>query len=218
MQTVALPRVVLLLALTVLAGSLAVLVSTTGVISANPSGSGYDFVVEDNRLIETSGDDPETLIADVSTVERIEISDIDTDPVVSTTPREPATVNLTKRKRAKQIVTSDESVSRTLTDPPGAVYTIRPIPETMSNDRAAIVGVSSEPTSSRLLSVDQPEFTVRNGTAEGTVILERTDHEMSDRRALVVVDPIRSQQRYSVVVDLENETIEAFVRFGGASE
>ena len=218
MQTVALPRVVLLLALTVLAGSLAVLVSTTGVMSANPSGAGSEFAIEDDRLIETSGDSSETLIDDVSTVDRIEISDIDTDPVVTTTPHEPATLNLTQRKRAKRIVTSDESISRTLTDRSGAVYTIRPIPETISNDRAAIVGVRPEPTSTRLTSVGHADFTVRNGTADDTVILERTDHETSDRRALVVVDPIRSQQRYSVVVDLQNETMETVVRFGGASE
>jgi hypothetical protein len=218
MKTAALPRVVLILALAVLAGSLAVLGSVTGVVPETPSETGYEFVIEDERLIETSGDHNETLVADVSTVNRIKITNLDTSPVVSTTQYNPPKLTLTKQKHAKQIVTSNESISETLTSPDGAVYTIRPIPNSLDSERAAIVGVNPETRSTSLQPVGHANFTVQNETADDTVIFERTGRQMSNQRALVVVDPIQREDRYSVVVDLQNETIEAFVRFGVVSE
>jgi hypothetical protein len=217
MKTVALPRVALVLALVVLAGSLAVFASTIGLVSATADGGGHEFAIEDGRLVETSNEADRTLIADIGTVERIEISDLGADPVITTVSREPAELPPTERERAKQIVTTEATIADAIDTPADAVYTIRPIPSSVGSERAAIVGVDPETAWDRLPSTGNAGFTVRDGTPPGTVVLERTGPRMSDRRALVVIDPIERDIRYSLVVDLKSETVDAFVRLREAS-
>jgi hypothetical protein len=217
MKSGALPRTVLLVALAGLAGSVAVFAGVTGVTSAIVSESPHEFEIQDGRLVEIHDGTTRTLLADLSTVERIEITGIGTEPVVTTVPREPPELSRPNRKRAKRIVTADETGAETLPAPEDAVYTIRPIPVDLESDEAAIIGAESA-TWDRLATDEAAAFTVRNGTARNAVVLERTDPQMSDRRALVVVDPLERNVRYSVVVHLETGTIEAFVRLRGASE
>jgi hypothetical protein len=214
MKSGALPRIVLLVALVCLAGSFAVFANVTGAISASPSDTTHEFAIENGQLVEVRNGTPQTLVADLSTVERIEITDIKTEPVVTTTPRDPPKLSLSERKRAKRIVTADE----TLAAPGDAIYTIRPIPTNASSDEAAIVGADPDATWNQLGTVDPPEFTVRDKTPADTVVLERTARQMNDQQVLVVIDPLERDIRYSVVVDLETETVEAFVRLRGTAE
>jgi hypothetical protein len=218
MKSGALPRTVLLVALAGLAGSVAVFTGVTGVTSATVSESTHEFAIQDERLVEIHDGTTRTLLDDLSTVERIEITDIGTDPVVTTGPRDPPALSRPNRKRAKRIVTAEETGPETLHAPEDAVYTIRPIPIDVESDEAAIIGADSDATWDRLTTDEAADFVVRNGTAPETVVLERTDPQMSDQRALVVVDPLERNIRYSVVVGLETETIEAFVRLRGANE
>lgn len=217
MATVALPRVALVLALAVLAGSLAVFAGVTGLTAATGDDA-HELAIEDGRLVETSGGTNRTLLADVGSVERIEITHLDTDPVVTASPRQPAELSLPKRKRTKRIVTTEAAITDTFDAPEDAVYTIRPIPRSVGSERAAIVGADPGTTWDRPASTGDAGFTVREGTPADTVVLERTERPMSDRRALVVVDPIGRDVRYSLVVDVRNETVDAFVRLRQGSE
>ncbi|WP_197052487.1 hypothetical protein [Halobellus rufus] len=213
MKSDALPRIVLLVALAGLAGSFAVLVNVSGVISAPPSDTTHEFTIEDGQLIDVRDGTSQPLRTDLSTVERITITDLETTPVVTITPRDPPQLSLAERKRAKQIVTANG----TLATPDDAIYTMRPIPVGTRSDRAAIVGADPEMTWSQLETVNETEFTIRDGTPEDTVVLERKDKQMSTQRVLVVVDPLEGNVRYSAIVNLETETVEAFVRLRGVT-
>jgi hypothetical protein len=212
-----LPRVALVLALAVLAGSLAAFAGATGLAPAT-GGDAHEFAIEDGRLVETGGGTNRTLLTDVERVDRIEITDLDSEPVVTASPRRPVELRLPKRKRAKQIVATEAAITDAFDAPDDAVYTIRPIPRSAGSERAAIVGVDPETTWDRSPSAGGADFVVREKTPADTVVLERTERRTSDRRALVVVDPIQRDVRYSLVVDIQNETVDAFVRLRGVSE
>ena len=215
MQSVPRSRVVLVLSLVLLSGSLAVFGTVTGITSATTAAADYEFTIENGALVETSGGTNETLVADLRTVQRVTITNLDTSPVVQTTAREPPELTRPQRKQAKQIVTRKEAITDTLATPTDAVYTMRPIPTAIPSDRAAVIGADPDTTWGRFVAADESAFTVQNGTAAGTVVINRTDPQRSDERALVVVEPINQDVRYSIVVDLQNETIDAFVRLRG---
>ena len=215
MQSVPRSRVVLVLSLVLLSGSLAVFGTVTGITSATTAATDYEFTIENGALVETSGGTNETLIAELRTVQRITITNLDTSPVVQTTAREPPELTRPQRKQAKQIVTRKEAITDTLATPTDAVYTMRPIPTAIPSDRAAVIGADPDTTWGRFVAADESAFKVQNGTASGTVVINRTDPQRSDERALVIVEPINQDVRYSIVVDLQNETIDAFVRLRG---
>ncbi|MBO4249063.1 hypothetical protein IL252_14685 (plasmid) [Halomicrobium sp. IBSBa] len=209
MKTVVRSRVVLVLALGVLGGSIAVFATVTGVTAAVTPPAEHEFAIDGGQLVETSGERDRTVVADLRAVERVEIAGHGSSLVVTTTPREPIELPLATRERAKEIVTTTGAFADEST-PEGAVYTIRPIPESVRSDTAAVAGADPGTAWTQLAPANDSAFTLRE-RADG-VVVERTERRMSDRRALVVVDPVERATRYSVVVDLENETVDAFVR------
>ncbi|EMA18125.1 MULTISPECIES: hypothetical protein [Haloarcula] len=218
MESVRRSRLVFVLSLTVLSVSIAVFATATGIAATATADTGYEFAIEDDALVETSGRTTEVLVSDVRTVNYIEITNLNRSPVVRATPWEPPELSRSKRARAKRIITTDGSVPDTVASPADAVYTMRPVPRGVASERAAVVG--ADPTASwhDLAAVNESAFTVRNGTTAGVVVIERTEQRLSDRRVLVVVEPIDRETRYSVVVDIRNERIDAFVRLRGVPE
>ncbi|EMA27183.1 hypothetical protein C444_20726 [Haloarcula japonica DSM 6131] len=208
----------LVLSLTVLSMSIAVFVTATGIASTATADTGYEFAIEDDALVETSGRTTDVLVSDIRTVNHIEITNLNRSPVVRATPREPPELSRSKRARAKRIITTDGPVADTVTSPADAVYTMRPVPRGVASERAAVVGADPTATWHDLATVNESAFTVRNGPTAGVVVIERVKQRLSDRRVLVVVDPIDRETRYSAVVDIRNERIDAFVRLRGVPE
>lgn len=206
-------RIALGVSLVILGVSVAVFLSVTGVTSAFSADTTHEFELRDGELVVTAGDsDAETLLEDVSGIERIEITTVDGRLIVSTAPREPETLPPERRMRAKQIAARERPISDTVEATDDAVYTIRPVLEGTPSERAAVVGARAEPTKRRPVPAADAPFAVHENTTDGKVVLEREDRSISEQRALVVVDLIDSEVRYSVVVNLEAESVEAVVR------
>ena len=206
MAPVAPSRLALVLALLALGGSLGLFAGVSGLAA----GDTHEFAIEDGSLVATSDGQQQTLVADVSAVDRIEISRRGDAFVVRTAPHEPATVSPATRATATRLLTAARLDSAARTAFNGSVQTVRWVPPGLSNDRAAAVGVT--PNVSVRDTVAAPAFTVRaNETAE-TVVYERTGPSRQTGRVLVVAAPTATDTRYSAVVDLRNETVDALVR------
>jgi len=225
MPSIARSRIVLLTSLVALGTGLAAFLSVTGVTSAVAADTSYEFEIRDDALVtSTDGTEPVRLIEDVRRTERIEVTIVDGRVIVSSEPRAPPTLNATQRRAAKRIVTAHRSIVDRAGAADGAVYTIRPVLRDTSSERAAVDGLSSvgpdrEPVPAP--SAD-PAFTVRENATESrrALVFEREGRSISTDRALVVIDVIGADLRYSAVVDLDSGAIEALVRFEpeGASD
>jgi hypothetical protein len=138
--------------------------------------------------------------------------------VVRTEPLTPPDVSVTQRARAKRIVTDEPAIANGVDAAGGAVYTVRPVPDGVSSDRAAVVGADTDWPWDRLVSDADSAFTVRDSADGNALVLERERRLNASRRMLVVVDLPNDDVRYSVVVSLETERIESFVRVDPAME
>jgi hypothetical protein len=212
MRNVKPSRIALALSLVVLGGSLATLVSATGAASAITAETAHEFAVEDGALVTTVDGRTKTLVPDVETVERITVTTVDGRLVVRTESLAPPDVSVTRRARAKRIVTDEPAIADTIDAAGGAVYTIRPVPDGVSSDQAAVVGADAERPWNRLVSDTDAAFVARDGADANALVLERERQLNATQRALVVVDLPNDDVRYSVVVNLETERIESFVR------
>jgi hypothetical protein len=153
-----------------------------------------------------------TLVPDVETVERITVTTVDGRLVVRTESLAPPDISVAQRGRAKRIVTDEPAIADTIDAAGGAVYTIRPVPDGVSSDQAAVVGADAERPWNRLVSATDAAF-VANDTADANaLVLERERQLNATQRALVVVDLSNDNVRYSVVVNLDTERMESFVR------
>ncbi|SEP32086.1 hypothetical protein SAMN05216388_10851, partial [Halorientalis persicus] len=212
MRNVKPSRIALALSLVVLGGSLATLVSATGAASAITADTAHEFAVEDGALVTTVDGRTKTLVPDVGTVERITVTTVDGRLLVRTEPLAPPDVSVTQRARAKQIVTDEPAIANTIDAAGGAVYTIRPVPDGVSSDRAAVVGADAERPWNHLVLATDAAFVARDSADANALVLERERQLNATQRALVVVDLPNDDVRYSVVVNLDTERFESFVR------
>lgn len=206
MATAAPSRLALVLALLALGGSLGLFGSVSGLAAADT----HEFALKDGSLVATGDGQRQTLVADVSAVDRIEIRRSDDTFVVRTALREPASVPPETRATATRLLTTSRVDSEARAAFNGSVHTVRWVPPGLSNERAAAVGVT--PNVSVRDAVVPPAFTVRANETAGTVVYERTDTSRPTGRVLVVAAPTATDTRYSAVVDLRNETVDALVR------
>lgn len=212
MRSVKPSRVALVASLVVLGGSLAALMSATGAASAITADATHEFAVEDGALVTTVDGRTKTLVSDLRTVERITVTTADGRLVVRTEPLTPPDVSVTKRSRAKRIVTDEPAIADTVDAAGGAVYTIRPVPDGVSSDRAAVVGADAEWPWNRLLPDTDSAFIVRDSADADALVLERERRLNASQRMLVVVTLPTDDVRYSVVVNPATKRIESFVR------
>ncbi|PHQ46117.1 hypothetical protein DJ68_09060 [Halorubrum sp. C3] len=207
-------KVALLSALTVLAVSIAVLLSVTGVSSVVTTDQPREVELRDGTLmLGGDGVTSEPLIDDVRGIDRIEVTTVNGQLLVTTDPRTPPTVQTTQRKQAKQIVASDRSLIDHGTEPSAALYTLYPVFKTASNKQTAVAGANAETRREYLRTVTDTGFTIHKNTTEKTAVFERPTRSVNEDRALVVVDVLDADVRYSIVVDLNSETIETVVQF-----
>jgi hypothetical protein len=212
MRNVKPSRIAMALSLVVLGGSLATLVSATDAASAITADTAHEFAVEDGALVTTVDGRTKTLVPDVETVERITVTTVDGRLVVRTESLAPPDVSVTRRARAKRIVTDEPAIADTIDAAGGAVYTIRPVPDGVSSDQAAVVGADAERPWNRLVSATDAAFVAHDSADANALVLERERQLNATQRALVVVDLSNDDVRYSVVVNLDTERIESFVR------
>jgi hypothetical protein len=212
MRSVKPSRIALVISLVVLGGSLATLVSATGAAPAITADATHEFAVEDGALVTTVDGRTKTLVPDMRTVERVTVTTADGRLVVSTEPLTPPDVSVIKRARAKRIVTDEPAIADAIDAAGGAVYTIRPVPDGVSSDRAAVVGADADWPWNRLIPDTDSAFAVHDSADGNALVLEREGQLNAAQRMLVVVDLPDDDVRYSVVVSLETERIESFVR------
>jgi hypothetical protein len=212
MSTVERSRVVLLLSLVVLGGSLAAFAGATGAASLLVPGADHEVVLEDGALHLVADGQERTLLRDVRTAERIEVRTVDGTLLVTAEPRHSPALSETKRRRAKRIATRTEPLAGVVRASGGTLFAIRPIPRTLSSDRAAVAGADPETDWPPPVSLNDSSFTVREPSDGDGAVIERVESPVSDRRALVVVDANGGDARYSAVVDLRRQSVEAFVR------
>jgi hypothetical protein len=177
MRNVKPSRIALALSLVVLGGSLATLVSATDAASAITADTAHEFAVEDGALVTTVDGRTKTLVPDVGTVERITVTTVDGRLVVRTEPLAPPDVSVAQRARAKRIVTDEPAIANTIDAAGGAVYTIRPVPDGVSSDQAAVIGADAERPWNRLVPATDAAFVA---------------HDTADANALVVLFAIPS--------------------------
>lgn len=216
MKTVEPSRVVFVSSLVVLGVSVGVFVVATGVVSPLTAGTVAEFAIEDETLVVTDDGRSRTVVTDVSAVDRIEIRSVGGRLLAHTEPRNLPTVSVSQRSQAKRIVTTREPIADSIGTAGGVVYTMRPVPDGVASDRAAVLGADSETTWERLMSRDGSAFVAQTNDTAGRLVLQRKPRARPDR-VLVVVHPMDSRVRYSVVVDLRKKTIESFVRFDPAT-
>jgi len=212
MRSVNPSRIALMISLVVLGGSLATLVSATGAAPAITADTTHEFAVEDGALVTTVDGQTKTLVPDVGTVDRITVTTVDGRLVVRTEPLTPPDVSVTKRARAKRIVTDEPAIADTIDAAGGAVYTVRPVPDGVSSDRAAVVGADTDWPWNRLIPDSDSAFAANDSADANALVLERERQLNASQRMLIVVDLPNDDVRYSVVVSLETERIESFAR------
>ena len=199
-------RLALVLSLVVLGSSLAVFGSVSGIVPNET----HELTIDDGALIATTGDgQQQVLVEDVRTVDRVEISH-DEYHVVRTVDREPSAVDPQTRVRARQIVTSAETVGGKLPATDNAVYAVRRIPAQLPSDQAAVIGATSNTSVLTSPAPNASAFTIHHH--EDTVVFERREPGWSDDRRLVVVTSNESGRQYSAVVNLRTEAVESLVR------
>ncbi|WP_143421002.1 hypothetical protein [Halorubrum halodurans] len=199
-------RVVLVLSLAVLASSIAVFGSATGITPDKT----HEFTIEDGAFVVTTGSGQHVLVEDAHTINRIEISHEDSRYLVQTVNHGPPPVDAQTRLRVRQIVTSAEIVGSDVPPANSAAYTVRRIPSRLPSDRAAVIGATANESLQTVISPNASAFTVRQN--DGSIVFERRESWWSGDRMLVVVTPNESGTRYSAVVNLRTETVESLVR------
>ncbi|MFC5279271.1 hypothetical protein ACFPM1_10975 [Halorubrum rubrum] len=202
-------RVVLVLSLAVLASSVAVFGSVTGIAPDET----HEFTVEDGAVVATTGSGQHVLVEDAHTIDRIEISHEDSRYLVQTVDHGPPPVDAQMRLRVRQIITSAEIVGGDIPSANGTAYAVRRVPSRLSSDRAAVIGATSNESLQTVISPNASAFTVRQD--DGSIVFERRESWWSVDRMLVVVTSNEPGTRYSAVVNLRTETIESLVRLDG---
>ncbi|QLH81360.1 hypothetical protein [Halosimplex pelagicum] len=206
-------RIVLLSAFVALGVSIAVFLSVTGVTSALTADPTHEIELRDSALILDDGTNSKPVLEDVSRMERIEITTVDGQVFVSAKPRDLPTLDTSQRELAKQIVASDGSIVDREGSATSALYTIYPVFETMSNRQAAVIGADTRTRHEYLTIATNADFSVQENATENSVVFKRADRPVSEDRVVVVIDQTESDTRYSVVVNLDRETVETVVQF-----
>lgn len=165
-------------------------------------GSNAEFVVGKDNVTFTNDEDNATIVGNLSNVSRIQIQqDGPTKFRVSTEKQHPLTT--TERERALEIVRNNETVQQ-LDVMDSYTITVAPVSKVTTGHFTNIESTNSTDGMTFTAQVDAEI----NETEDGAVIRRNVQDDYVDDRAVIFADhPETDELKYSIKVDLANNSV-----------
>jgi len=208
-------RVGLLVALVVVGLALASVGTALGVADpVTDSERAGTFVVSEGNLTFSSDSD-RTVVTDLTGVETVELSRVGSSRFAVRTERA-TPLSEADRRLAKRIARSNETVVRALARVENPGLTVEPIRKLTVEESVRFTAEPVDGVNVTSADAETQVYRMRNetiGNESGTVVVER-DPDYVDGEATVEVRTGDDELRYSVHVDLKNETVDGITDWG----
>ncbi|WP_248518223.1 hypothetical protein [Salinarchaeum laminariae] len=177
-------------------------VGATGSIAS--SGSSPSFVVAEDTVTYQDGGERTTVVANVTEADRIEFEEVD-DGQFRVTTEQSHPLSADERDAAIEIAQSNASFQRALGKVDDPELAVEPIRKLQVND-AINMTTSTAAASAITENATAETFTIESEGDDGTVTVDR-EPEYVENEADVRIQDDSGNTEFSVVVDLQNETV-----------
>lgn len=173
--------------------------------SITTDSAGPEFVVADENVTFQHADGHETVVQNVSDLERIEFERVDDTFQIRTERVQPLTE--TERETALTVARDNASVRQAMAKLGDYEMTVEPIRKLTASENISMNATpADEYDGDATFENATAETFVIEGSRDGTVTVDR-DPDYVEDEAVVGIADVNTDTEYSVVIDLETETV-----------